>query len=222
MKSYLSMSLRTELPALIIIGLVALVAIVLGNDLPDQVATHWNFAGEADGFSPRGFVTVFFPLLTLGVYVMMLVVPYFDPKRENYALFADAYHGTKTLLVAFFAAIFVIIVANGLGLDVPVEFVLPPLVGLLFVGIGAHLPDVKQNWTFGIRTPWALSSVTVWDKTHRMAGYIFIIGGTVGALSASVPGVYGISVFFISILTAALLPVIYSYVVFSRERRSRS
>jgi uncharacterized membrane protein len=219
MKSYLSMSFRTEFPALFIIGLIALAAILLGNSLPEEVVTHWNIDGEADGWSPRSFVTLFFPLFTLGVYVLMLVIPHFDPKIDNYSKFSNAYHGTKTLIVGFIAAIFTIIVVNGMGFEVPVEFLLPPLVGLLLVGIGAHLPEVKQNWTFGIRSPWALSSERVWDKTHRLAGYLFIFGGTAAALSASIPGAVGLIAFFIAVMTAFLVPVAYSYFLFSRERR---
>lgn len=39
------------------------------------------------------------------------------------------------------------------------------------------MSKIRQNYTVGIRLPWTLSSEDNWDKTHRLAGKLWIVGG---------------------------------------------
>lgn len=47
----------------------------------------------------------------------------------------------------------------------------------LFIGIGNYMPRFPQNYFLGIRTPWTLNDETNWKITHRIGGYLFLIGG---------------------------------------------
>ena len=58
------------------------------------------------------------------------------------------------------------------------------IIGILFVAIGNYLPKCKQNYTVGIRLPWALSSEENWNRTHRFASWIWIFGGVVFIFNA--------------------------------------
>ncbi|MBQ4504805.1 MAG: DUF1648 domain-containing protein, partial [Firmicutes bacterium] len=46
----------------LITALPILVGLILWNQLPEQVATHFNFAGEADGWSSKAFAVIGLPL----------------------------------------------------------------------------------------------------------------------------------------------------------------
>lgn len=212
-------SWRSELPSIIILGLIAIASAYLSNALPETVITHWNSSGEGDGSSPRFFVVSFFPLLALGIYLLLLSVWQLDPKRGRYHEFKHAYHGVKTMLVAFVATVYGLVAANGLGFTVNMSCTLLVLVGLLFVGIGIYLPSIKQNWMFGVRTPWTLESETVWNKTHELAGKTFIVGGIILVVGAFLPSPAVFPVFFLAIIFAAIVPVFYSYILFRRQRK---
>src|SRR5215208_6090283 len=55
---------------------------------------------------------------------------------------------------AFFGPVIVLAVA--LGVPVPIDRVVPALVGAVFVAIGSAMPRLGPNRWYGIRTPWTL------------------------------------------------------------------
>jgi len=42
---------------------------------------------------------------------------------------------------------------------------------------------IRQNYFFGIKTPWTLANEEVWRKTHRFTGYVWVAAGFVGLLT---------------------------------------
>ena len=86
--------------------------------------------------------------------------------------------------------------------------------GVLFFVKGNYLPKTRQNWFLGIRTPWTLSSEYAWEKTHRLAGRLFMIGGVICVIGAfMVDGIWLVAMMLATILPAALISVAYSYFV---------
>ncbi|MFN8461211.1 MAG: SdpI family protein [Anaerolineales bacterium] len=94
-----------------------------------------------------------------------------------------------------------------------------PVVGLLFIGIGYMMGKAKRNFFIGIRTPWTLSSETVWDETHKLGSKLFMLGGAVTIVSVFL-GETGIWIMLAAILIAAFVPIVYSYVLYQRETKS--
>lgn len=205
--------------SVIILGLIAVASAYLSNILPDVVVTHWNFSGEPNGQSSRTFVILFFPILALGFYLLMLSVWRLDPKSDRYHEFKTAYHGVKNIFLVFIAFIYALVALNAIGYAINMSVGVPILIGVLFIGIGFYLPQVKQNWMFGVRTPWTLGSELVWNKTHSLAGKTFIIGGMVLVVGSFFGGIGSAIFLIVGIIFATLVPVVYSYILFSRERR---
>ena len=79
---------KEAIPLLVILAML-LVGVGFYNSscLPDRMPTHWNAKGEIDGYGTKGFVLLFYPLLTLGIYLLMLLVPLIDPLRKNFLKF---------------------------------------------------------------------------------------------------------------------------------------
>ena len=80
------------------------------------------------------------------------------------------------------------------------------------------MPQVKQNYSFGCKTPWALNDEHNWNRTQRMGGIVFLIMGIaflVAALFAKVLGETGLLVLLLgSSLGGTLWIYLYSYLVF--------
>ena len=53
------------------------------------------------------------------------------------------------------------------------------------------MPQIKQNYTFGCRTPWALNDEHNWQRTQRMGGYTFVVMGIVLLVLAFLGGLLG-------------------------------
>ena len=82
---------QAELPQLIIIAAMFAVTAWAWQQVPEQIPTHWNLAGEIDGWGSKFTGLLLLPLTIVGMYLLTLVIPYFDPGRRNYENFARAY-----------------------------------------------------------------------------------------------------------------------------------
>ena len=91
-------------------------------------------------------------------------------------------------------------------------------IGGLFIVIGNLMTRVRPNWFMGIRTPWTLSSDTVWRKTHRFGGVAFVIAGLCFLASSFLNSKWTFYAAFASAIVAALSSVVYSYIAWKREQ----
>jgi uncharacterized membrane protein len=93
------------------------------------------------------------------------------------------------------------------------------MMGLLFAYLGNVLHSIKPNYFAGFRLPWTLESEDNWRATHLMAGKIWFAGGLLIAVLAIF--IKPFIMFFVMcaiILTMVLIPAIYSYRYFKREK----
>jgi uncharacterized membrane protein len=95
-----------------------------------------------------------------------------------------------------------------------------PALGLLFIFIGFLLRRAKRNFFIGIRTPWTLSSDTVWNETHRIGAVLFMISGALAFIGGLFGGTASLWLMFIPIVGSTIFLLIYSYVLYQRETRA--
>jgi uncharacterized membrane protein len=81
------------------------------------------------------------------------------------------------------------------------------------------MAKAKRNFFIGIRTPWTLSNDTVWEETHKLGSKLFIGAGIVSLLSAFF-GEAGFWVMFIVMMIAAIIPIVYSYILWRNITKS--
>ncbi len=206
---------KKEILPLALIIIAFLVGALLYSSLPEKVPTHWNVQGEVDGWAGKDFAVFFFPLLTLGIYLLMIFLPLIDPLRKNYHRFAAAYFCLRSILVIFFVALYLFTLSAALGAKLNINYFIIPILSLLFVVIGIFLPKIKKNYFVGIKTPWTLHSEETWNKTHQFAGKTFIAAGLISLLGlVFFKYIFWIVIF--STVTAAVLSVVYSYFVFRK------
>jgi uncharacterized membrane protein len=212
------MSTRTTLIvsiSLVVIG--SLVGILLWNRLPDPMASHWNFNDEVDGYIPRLWGVLLMPLITVLMLGIFLVVPKIDPLKANIAQFREAFNLFIVLIIAFMVYVYALTIAWNLGAtNFKISMAMLPAMGLLLIFVGYMLRKAKRNFFIGIRTPWTLSSDSVWDKTHKMGSKLFIISGLL-AILGSLFGGYAIWFIFTPLIGSTLFLVVYSYILFQQE-----
>lgn len=68
---------------------------------------------------------------------------------------------------------------HALDKAISITLVVPVLLGLLLIVVGNYLPKNRQNYTIGLKLPWTLDDPDNWNKTHRLAGYLYILAGLV-------------------------------------------
>ena len=94
------------------------------------------------------------------------------------------------------------------------------LVGGLFMFLGNYFQAIKPNYFIGIRTPWTLENENVWRKTHQLGGKLFFIAGLLIMILPFVLHQYFHEIFLTIIFSAALIPVIYSYILSKQEEKT--
>ncbi|MBQ2323520.1 MAG: SdpI family protein, partial [Oscillospiraceae bacterium] len=105
--------------------------------------------------------------------------------------------------------------AWGLGYELRIERIVPIFVGLMFIIVGNYLPKTKQSYTMGIKLPWTLNSAENWNRTHRLAGFLWILGGAL-LLICSLLHVFSIWVLTGVLILMAVVPMVYSYILYRK------
>ncbi len=218
MSNPLKPTIKTE----IIPGLIILITIISNfyfyANFPDQIPIHWNFQGEIDNWGSKTFGAFFFPAIIFGMYLLFLILPYVDPKKLKYDQFRKTYHKFKGLLILFMALIYFLTSFAGLGYNINIDVWIPIIIGFLFMFIGNYLSKIKPNWFLGIRTPWTLSSETVWQKTHQFGGKLFILAGAVMILIPFTPFALQGWILGATVAIVILGTVGYSLLIYLKEK----
>jgi uncharacterized membrane protein len=199
--------------ALFVLTLAA-VFLWLYPKMPALVATHWNAQGQVDGYAaPIRAVGVPIVLLVM-LALLTVVLPAISPRRYEIKPFAAVF---GLLMLATQA--FVFVAALGVLLNAAGHHVRMPLLAQLSIGglmmvIGNYMGKLRKNFFVGIRTPWTLASDDVWARTHRLAGWLFVLAGVlaIGVAVAGAPLRATVAI----VLVAALVPCAYSLVIYRR------
>ena len=185
--------------------------------LPDPMASHWGLDGRPDGWSSRSTTVFVLPLFGLLIAALLAFVPRIDPRRRSHEQHAGTWWVIANASLVVISAIHIFVIGYGLGWNVPFNQVVAIGIGGLFLLIGNLMTRMRPNWFMGIRTPWTLSSDTVWRKTHRVGAYGFVAAGIVSILAGIlIPARAGL----VLIVSAAIVGVgslVYSYVAWRQE-----
>ena len=204
--------IKKNLKVLIITSVVILLPILAGlllwNQLPEQIPSHWNANGEVDGWSSKAFAVFGMPLILLAFQWLCTLGTGADPKKANHP--QKIIHLVLWIIPILSTVLHVIVYMVALGQNVRVEVVMPVLVGLVLTIIGNYLPKCKQNYTIGIKIPWTLASEENWNRTHRFAGWLWTICGLLLMLTGFFGGFW---IFFAVVLVMVLVPFFYSYIL---------
>ena len=188
-----------------------LAGVILWNQLPERIPSHWNAVGQIDGWSSKPFAVFGMPLILLAAQWLCVLVTGADPKKNNHP--QKILHLVLWIIPVLSAVLHVVVYAVALGKEVRVEMVMPVLIGLVLAIIGNYLPKCKQNYTIGIKIPWTLNSEENWNRTHRFAGRIWVVGGLAIILTGFFGGFW---IFLPIVLLMVLAPVIYSYLLYRK------
>ena len=194
---------------------------ILLPQMPDTIPIHWNAAGEIDGYGSRyvSLMIAAVPLIITGLFVL---IPRIDPRKQSYQKHEKAYRIFCVFVVLLFIGLVWVTNAAAMGWPVSVGRIVPIAIGLLFLVLGNYMPQIRSNYTFGIKTPWTLESPYVWKKTHAMGAFVFCIYGIV-MIAAGVTGFpWMMNVSFAVILAGAAGLFVYSWLVYRKENQKNS
>ena len=212
--------LKENRKTLIITSIVTMIPAVIGavlwDRLPDVMATHFGFNNQPDGFGGKAFVVFAMPLIMLALLWAGAFITAHDPRKQNISrkMFSLVLWTVPAVSLIMAAVLY----PYNLGYRMDMTFIMGIFLGLMFVIIGNYMPKARPNYTIGIRVPWTLSDEDNWNRTHRLAGFIWVAGGVL-IIILTLMGVMRESIVMLPIIAGmAAVPVIYSFVIYLRKR----
>ena len=200
---------KTIFLSTILCFLPMILSIILYDQLPKQVAIHFDSSGNADNYVPKAYAAFGLPiaLAIFNLYHTFRITN--DPKIEHASLSIRKFSTWLVPIISNVIIPFTLFIA--LGRKFPIVMVAGAIAGSVIVICGNYLPKCKQSYSIGIRLPWTLNDEENWNHTHRFAGIVWVIGGIVIVINAF------LKITFVNIIIIVLfvfLPITYSFFYF--------
>ena len=198
----------------LIILLPILVGCILWDRLPDTIATHFGVDNEPNGWNSKTFAVFGLPGVMAALHLFCLIATSVDPKQKNI--------GKKALGIVFWIMPATSLImctmtyAIALGVRVDVGFVVSVFIGLLLIVLGNMMPKARQNYSFGIKTPWALDDPENWSRSNRVGGFCMVLAGVVVVLTSFLKNPW---ILFPAFILGGVAPMVYSYVYYCRHKK---
>ncbi len=206
---------RALLVGFILVLATVAVSVWAYPSMPSQVPTHWDLAGHVNRYSSKLVAVSIVPEIAGFVWLLMLVLPAISPRGFRLDDFAGPFYTSTLAIIAVILAIHIGLVRAQVTGSTPSRALFLVPIGMLFIVIGSLMGRFKRNFWIGVRTPWTLASDEVWQRTNRLGGTLFVIGGVVlAATNLLRNGVAGALIGIVAVI--AIVPVVYSYVLYRR------
>jgi uncharacterized membrane protein len=198
---------RTLMVSALFILAALIAAVWLYPRLPAQVPVHWDLHGQVNGTLPRLWGAAFPALIILALAGLTVLLPLISPRQFEIQPFAGAYGVMMLAIQGMMLAVGLAVLLAGAGYALPIPAIALLAVGVLLMVLGNYMGKLRKNFFIGIRTPWTLASDAVWERTHRLAGWLFMAVGLVMVASVLVGAPLWLPLG--AIAAATLLPVVY-------------
>ena len=204
-------NLRTMIITSIIILSPILLGVMLWEELPAEIATHFGTNGEPNDWSPKEFAVFGLPLFLLAVHWLCAAFTSVDPKNENIS--------NKMMMLVLWIVPVVSIVGNGsmylyeMDKSLNTTSIGTMLLGCMFLVLGNYTPKMKQSYTLGIKLPWTLNSEENWNRTHRFAGGVWMAVGVLVLIGGFAQLFW---IVFVALILAVAIPTVYSYSLYKK------
>ena len=196
-----------------ILCLLPIVAgVILWDQLPEQLAIHFNAANEPDNWASKPVAVVGMPVIIAAIHLVCLFVTAHDPKKQNIT-------GVMKTLMLWICP-FISWLCAGMTIGYALESVrnigtvVCVFLGILFMVIGNYLPKCLPSYTVGIKLPWTLHDEGNWRYTHRIGGFCFMAAGLVTLVSAFFGGTW---LPLAALALAVIVPTVASFLYYKKH-----
>lgn len=205
----------------VMIAIQIIIAVYGFAVLPDIVPIHWGANGQANSYGPKWMGTFLYPLMSIGIYVLIRVLLAVGPRLDGRQSVTANLKVARIVLVGIMLFMLIIQLVTtaqslGVGFDMTMVVMLAP--SLLFIFLGNYMGKMQRNFWMGIRTPWTITNAVVWERTHRLGGWLFVAVGLIGIPSSFIPflRLWGI---IVPIIAVSIFLCIYSYICYQQQTR---
>jgi len=184
-----------------------------------QIAVHWDSTGNADRIDNAWFGLMVIPVIQILTILLFGALKYIEPRVKNLEKSGKALQAIVLAITAFLLLVQLLIAAQGYGYQLAHLNIIFAGIGLMLAVMGNYFGKLRSSFFIGIRTPWTLSSETIWKKTHRLGGKLFVLAGVILILASLIQKETQLAVTMIFVIVpAALIPAAYSWLLWRKEQ----
>ncbi len=126
-------------------GLMWATGLYFEPQLPEQMATHWNSKGDADGFMGKTAGIVFLPVLCIIFLFMHRIIPLADPKKFAKGALSKYFHLMFIVLMLFMYVIYLYGLLYNIGYQIDISKIMPLGLGILMYVIALMVRHTEPN-----------------------------------------------------------------------------
>jgi uncharacterized membrane protein len=208
-----------EIVLIVVIVMMFVIGLVSYPGMPEQMVSHWDSNGQANGSGSKLMGVFFFPVMMLVLLLLFFAIPRIDPLRENIRQFRTSYEKFVMIFFLIMTALYIDTLLWNAGIHLSMNSIVSGGLALIIYATGSLCENAKRNYFIGIRTPWTLNSDSVWQKTHKLGAKLFRAVGIVIAFGIILPQ-YMIWLLIIPLAGVVVFVMVYSYVEYEREQKS--
>jgi uncharacterized membrane protein len=206
-KTNLFMMLLTS----ILCVLPVILLLVYYKELPNQIPiSPWIPDGNEKWHIHKAIFVLKVPLIFFVCNVIIRIAFFKDSMANNVPIVVRTF-------LEWFAPVLSFIVTPirlffELGVDLPIFTIGLGLPGLFFIICGNYLPKTKQNKNWFYSSAWTQADPDNWNKIHRIAGFIWVIGGIIMIISAFLfpDNIWKFVLYSVILISTFGLPALYS------------
>jgi uncharacterized membrane protein len=192
-----------------------LIVFILIPSLPEKIPVHYNSSGEINRFGSKYWCLIW-PVVTI-IFALIFQLLKFTKNKVANAKPYDALSFGLLFVFNLFNIIFLYYSFHPKNLGI--DNLTSALLSIMFVILGNFMPKLKQNAIIGIRFSWTIDNETVWYKTHRLAGFVWVLGGIIMLpLCLFVSNSNSNIILLIGLAIIIIFPSVYSYVIYKKNQ----
>lgn len=195
--------------------------LVVYDRRPESLPIHWNFRGDVDGWMAKPLGAFFVPLVSAFVASVSAFAPSWSPRGFEMNPMARFYPTMVAAIAATLLYVTIQMLRAALGIQVAMANHAVGIVGMVLIVIGNYLGKSTRNFFFGIRTPWTLASMEVWERTHRFAAPLLVTGGCI-LLGSAIFDAVSLPLLLAVAVVVAVGPALQSFFIWKKLEKSPS
>ena len=189
------------------------------RDSAGNIVSSYDAAGNPLTATTPFLAVWLLPIAALALYILTLIIAEMSVYKIHLDRFFDKFFSFKLTMIFLIFAIYASRLminfrqdANGM-----IESII--LVGIVSIGF-FYLSYMMHHLKSNHFAPWIKGRNKMWEETHHVGTWLFLICGFVVLLSLILPRLF---IFFLSVplFSIIIMLVLYSYIIFKKEHHIR-
>ena len=180
------------------------------NQLPEQIAIHFDVNNQPDNFAPKAFAVFGLPVIMVAFQMFCCLMTDFGVQRYSGNKKMELL--SKWVIPVVTVVLYFVTLGYSMGWAIDIRRVAVCIVGIMFVTLGNYLPKLSYVKHYNFEPEVA-------KKINRFTGFGMVIMGVLGLLSILLPAEASV-VWLILLIPFGVASAVYTIYV-SRKHQKR-